>query len=498
MPLVFENTYARLPEQFYERSDPTPVAEPRWLAVNDTLADELGLTQEERRGETFLAVLAGNTRLPGSEPIALAYAGHQFGGFVPKLGDGRAILLGEVRDVKGVRLDVQLKGAGRTSFSRRGDGRAALGPVLREFLVSEAMFNLGVPTTRSLAAVATGERVYRETPLPGAVLTRVASSHLRVGTFEYFGRRRDVDSLQLLVDYALSRHYPERRGTEFAPLTLLDAVVTAQARLVAKWMNLGFVHGVMNTDNCSIAGETIDYGPCAFLDTFEPRRTFSSIDSEGRYAYVNQPPIALWNMARFAEALLPLFGDVTDEVVKRLETRLEAFMPQFEAAYGEGLCAKLGLAHTPEHVEVGKRLLDSMHRGSVDFTLGFRQLTELVASERGVSGARARAFLGSFKDEAAVPDVEQWLEGWWARVQAGDVRTSLERMAKANPVFIPRNHHVEAALAAAAQGDLAPFERMYTALRRPFDEGLAAQPEFADLTTPPGEEQWDYCTFCGT
>lgn len=494
MPLDFDNTYARLPEQFYERIDPTPVAEPRWLAVNDVLADELGLTQEERRGETLLAALAGNTRLPGSEPIALAYAGHQFGGFVPKLGDGRAVLLGEVLDVNGVRRDVQLKGSGPTSFSRRGDGRAAVGPVLREFLVSEAMFNLGVPTTRSLAAVATGERVYRETPLPGAVLTRVASSHLRVGTFEYFGRRRDVDSLGTLVDYALSRHYPERRGAEFAPLALLDAVVTAQAQLVAKWMNLGFVHGVMNTDNCSISGETIDYGPCAFLDTFEPRRTFSSIDSQGRYAYINQPPIALWNMARFAEALLPLFGDVTDDVVKRLETRLEAFMPQFEAAHGEGLCAKLGLSHAPEHVELGKRLLDSMHQANVDFTLGFRRLTAIAASEQDANADASREFVNSFKDESVTPLAKQWLEQWWERVQAGDVRASLTRMRKANPVFIPRNHHVEAALEAAARGELTPFERLYTALRRPFDE----QVEFDELTSPPGEEQWEYCTFCGT
>ncbi len=488
MPLEFDNTYARLPDQFFERIDPTPVADPRWLATNPSLAAQLGLRADELPSEQLLAVLSGNTRLPGSAPVALAYAGHQFGGFVPKLGDGRAILLGEVLDTDGARRDIQLKGSGRTSFSRRGDGRAALGPVLREFIVSEAMFALGVPTTRSLAAVTTGELVYRETPLPGAILTRVASSHLRVGTFEYFGRRGDVRSLTLLVDYALERHYPERRNGAFAPLELLDAVVGAQAHLVAKWMNLGFVHGVMNTDNCSIAGETIDYGPCAFLDTYDPERTFSSIDSGGRYAYVNQPQIALWNMARFAEALLPLFGETTPEIVTRLEAPLMRFMPQYERAYGEGICAKIGLEHSPNHVELARRLLELMRKARVDFTLAFRRLTDLAQDEPD-------SFTELFGDEP----VTAWILEWRDRLargnaDSGSIADAVRCMSHVNPVFIPRNHRVEEAIAAATTGDLQPFERLRAALRRPFEP----QPDFHDLTTPPGEEQWDYCTFCGT
>ncbi len=486
MPFQFDNTYARLPDQFFERIDPTPVAHPRWLATNQPLAAELGLRADELPSEQLLAGLSGNTRLPGSAPVALAYAGHQFGGFVPKLGDGRAILLGEVLDTNGLRRDIQLKGSGRTSFSRRGDGRAALGPVLREFIVSEAMSALGVPTTRSLAAVTTGESVHREMPLPGAILTRVASSHLRVGTFEYFGRREDVDSLKLLVDYAIERHYPERRNGEFAPLELLDAVVGAQAHLVAKWMNLGFVHGVMNTDNCSIAGETIDYGPCAFLDTYDPERTFSSIDSGGRYAYVNQPQIALWNMARFAEALLPLFGETTPEIVTRLEAPLKRFMPQYERAYGEGVCAKIGLEYSPNHLELARRLLELMRKARVDFTLAFRRLTELVDD-------KPDAFTELFGDEP----ITAWILEWRARLPRRDSDSSADavrRMSRANPVFIARNHRVEEAIAAATAGDLQPFERLRAALRRPFEP----QPDFDDLTTPPGEEQWDYCTFCGT
>jgi serine/tyrosine/threonine adenylyltransferase len=387
MSLSFDNTYARLPEHFYERIAPTPVSEPSWLATNARLAALLGIASDELSSDAMLSALAGNRLLEGSEPIALAYAGHQFGGFSPKLGDGRAVLLGEVLGIDGARRDIQLKGSGPTSFSRRGDGRAAIGPVLREFIVSEAMFALGVPTTQSLAAVATGEPVFRETMLPGAVLTRVASSHLRVGTFEYFGRRGDADALLTLTNYALERHYSEHQGSEFAPLALLDAVMTAQATLIAKWMNLGFVHGVMNTDNCSIAGETIDYGPCAFLDVYDPARTFSSIDHGGRYAFGNQSRIGLWNMARLAEALLPLFGDVNEATVRQLEERLGGFESRFEGRYGAGLCAKLGLEHRAENVELGRQLLQLMQQGRVDFTQAFRRLTD-VASDTGDSPSR--------------------------------------------------------------------------------------------------------------
>lgn len=492
VPLSFDNTYARLPEHFYERIAPTPVAKPQWLATNPRLGALLGLTTVELNSEPLLAALAGNQVLPGSEPIALAYAGHQFGGFVPKLGDGRAVLLGEVIGTDGVRRDVQLKGSGPTSFSRRGDGRAAIGPVLREFIVSEAMFALGVPTTQSLAAVATGEPVYRETLLPGAVLTRVASSHLRVGTFEYFGRRGDADALSTLVDYALERHYPEacaeRRSAEPAALVLLDRVMSAQAALIARWMNLGFVHGVMNTDNCSIAGETIDYGPCAFLDVYEPSRTFSSIDHAGRYAFGNQPRIGLWNMARLAEALLPLFGEVTPDIVARLEQHLGAFEQRFEQHYAAGLCVKLGLAHQPENVALGERLLQLMHDGRVDFTQAFRRLTHLASDD----GDTFTELFGHPEAQAVTTWVLEWRQR--ASVDGGFTPARREAMLRANPAFIPRNHLVEAAISAAAQGDLAPFERLRAALLHPFDE----QPELADLTATPGDEQWSYRTFCGT
>lgn len=483
MPLRFDNSYAKLPQQFYEKIAPTPVANPTWVAKNEELGELLGLEPAEWGSPDLLRALAGNGTLPGAEPIALAYAGHQFGGFVPKLGDGRAILLGEVIDRDGQRRDVQLKGSGPTSFSRRGDGRAALGPVLREFLVSEAMFTLGVPTTRSLAAVSTGEPVYRETTLPGAVLTRVASSHLRVGTFEYFGRRGDATSLRALVTYAMERHALPMSGESEPALALLNGVIAAQAKLVAKWMNLGFVHGVMNTDNCSISGETIDYGPCAFLDTFDPERTFSSIDSGGRYAYENQPRIALWNMARFAEALLPLLGDVTPTLIGTLEERLGSFMPLFESEYGVGLCAKLGLSHSPSNVEFAQKLLDLMQQGRVDFTLAFRRLTQLA-------GDGADEVTELFGEQPITP----WLLEWRNRTAREASDAVVRRMAAVNPVFIPRNHRVEEAIAAANAGDLAPFERLRSALRQPFID----QDEFADLATPPGEEQWDYCTFCGT
>jgi uncharacterized protein YdiU (UPF0061 family) len=490
VPLSFDNTYARLPHHFYERIAPTAVSKPNWLATNARLGALLGLTTEELNSEGMLSALAGNTLLPGSEPIALAYAGHQFGGFVPKLGDGRAVLLGETIGTDGARRDIQLKGSGQTSFSRRGDGRAAIGPVMREFIVSEAMYALGVPTTQSLAAVSTGDPVYRETMLPGAVLTRVASSHLRVGTFEYFGRRGDADSLLTLTLYALDRHYPEQQGGESAPLALLDAVMSAQATLIAKWMNLGFVHGVMNTDNCSIAGETIDYGPCAFLDVYDPTRTFSSIDHAGRYAFGNQPRIGLWNMARLAEALLPLFGEVTPDVVSRVEDRLGAFESRFAQHYDAGLCAKLGLPFEPQNAALGERLLQLMHDGRVDFTQAFRRLTDLA-------GDSGDTFSELFtRRQAQDLPVTAWLLEWRQRaaVSGGFTPERHDAMRHANPAFIPRNHLVEAAITAATEGDLGPFQRLRAALERPFDD----QPGFADLAAPAGEEQWNYQTFCGT
>src|SRR5437588_543388 len=341
--LPFDNSYARLAERFYARLAPTPVAAPRLVKLNTALAAELGLDAGQLASPQGVEVLAGNRIAPGSQPIALAYAGHQFGNFVPQLGDGRAILLGEVLDKDGVRRDIQLKGSGPTPFSRRGDGRAALGPVLREYIVSEAMAALGIPTTRALAAVTTGEMVWRETPLPGAVLTRVASSHIRVGTFQFFAAQGDLDAIRRLADHVIARHYPEAVDAANRYRTLLDLVISRQAALIAKWQLVGFIHGVMNTDNMSIAGETIDYGPCAFMDVYHPGTVFSSIDQMGRYAYRNQPRIAQWNLARFAECLLPLLAQSEDAGLQQAQEALDAFAPHFEAAYTSGLRRKLGL-----------------------------------------------------------------------------------------------------------------------------------------------------------
>jgi len=488
MPFSFDNSYARLPSRFYAKVRPTPVARPALLAINDELAATLSLARDELTSELGIATLAGNHLPEGADPIALAYAGHQFGSFVPQLGDGRAILLGEIVGRDGRRRDVQLKGSGRTPFSRGGDGRAALGPVLREYVVSEAMVALGVPTTRALAAVTTGEPVYRENVLPGAILTRVAASHLRVGTFQFFAARDDRDALIALTNYALARHYPEVSKQEGPALALLEAVMTAQSTLVARWLALGFVHGVMNTDNTSISGETIDYGPCAFLDTYDPARTFSSIDRNGRYAFANQPRIALWNLARLAEALLPIIGDDQDRSIKILTERLDTFGARFDATYGAELRKKLGLSTEQDgDIELARDLLNRMAAGKVDYTLCFRRLTEVAASG----------------DETRVgelfPDPEvfaEWLRMYRARLEQESlsVEDREKLMRGVNPAFIPRNHRIEEMISAATSGDLGPFERLRRVLARPYED----QPEAIDLQAPPGDEQWHYRTFCGT
>ncbi|MDZ4366100.1 MAG: YdiU family protein, partial [Afipia sp.] len=376
IPIAFDNSYARLPQRFFAAVAPTPVPAPRLIRLNTPLASQLGLDPDWLKGPEGVAMLSGNGVPAGAAPIATAYAGHQFGGFSPQLGDGRAILLGELVDRRGRRHDLQLKGAGPTPFSRRGDGRAALGPVLREYLVSEAMAALGVPTTRALAAVLTGETVRRDTLLPGAVLTRVASSHIRIGTFQFFAARGDVEALRLLADHVIARHYPDCVG-DGRYLALLEAVITAQAALVAQWLAIGFIHGVMNTDNMSIAGETIDYGPCAFMDTYHPTTVFSSIDEHGRYAFGNQPPIARWNLTRFAEALLPLFADDPDKAVSIAQDALSRFDPQFRARLIAAFRRKLGLTtEEVDDVELIMALLDTMQRGEADFTLVFRRLSE--------------------------------------------------------------------------------------------------------------------------
>ena len=486
---AFDNSYARLPERFYARLDPTAVKAPRLLELNERLAAELGLDAGFLSTPAGTAILAGNSIAPGSQPIALAYAGHQFGNFTPQLGDGRAILLGEVVDAKGRRRDIQLKGSGPTPFSRRGDGRAALGPVLREYIVSEAMEALGIPTTRSLAAVATGEAVVRETFLPGAVLTRVASSHIRVGTFQFFAARGDTDALRLLADHVIDRHYPEAR-TEDAhgaqPYRALFArVIARQAELVARWMLVGFIHGVMNTDNCSVAGETIDYGPCAFMDAYKPDTVFSSIDQGGRYASANQPRIAHWTMARFGETLLPLLAGDSDAALAIANETLATYQGLYGHALLAGMRRKLGL-FTEEDGDgaLAQGLLDAMTEGRADFTKTFRGLDP-------DSDAEVRPL---FAEGAAY---DAWAAQWRERLarEPQHASTRVAAMQGVNPAYIPRNHRVEAALAAAIDhDDYAPFEEMLAVLARPFE----ARPEFADYAEPPPPDEGVYKTFCGT
>jgi uncharacterized protein YdiU (UPF0061 family) len=486
----FDNSYARLPDRFFSRLRPTPVAAPRLVKLNVELARELGLDPARLASTEGVEVLAGNRIAEGSEPIAQAYAGHQFGGFVPQLGDGRAILLGEVVDAAGVRRDIQLKGSGPTPFSRRGDGRAALGPVLREYIVAEAMHALGVPTTRALAAVVTGEYVFREEALPGAVLTRVAASHIRVGTFQYFAVRRDIAAIRELADHVIARHYPEAAAAQNPYRAMLDAVIARQAALVARWLAIGFIHGVMNTDNMSIAGETIDYGPCAFMDTYDPGAVFSSIDSQGRYAYANQPQIAQWNLARLTETLLPLLAATEAEQLEAGQNALTAFAGLFEAAYVRELSAKLGLMEARDgDLDLAHDLLDRMTRGEADFTLTFRGLVDAVADP----GADA-AVAALFKEPAAFAE---WATRWRQRLreERGDPVARREVMRRANPLFIPRNHLVEEAISAAVRRqDFEPFETLVAVLARPFDD----QPERARYTRPPKPEEAVRQTFCGT
>ncbi|RBP95574.1 uncharacterized protein YdiU (UPF0061 family) [Rhodobacter sp. 140A] len=473
MTLPFDNSYARLPERFFARLDPAPVRAPALLALNCDLALRLGLDPEALAAPEGVAMLSGNAVPAGAAPLAQAYAGHQFGGWVPTLGDGRAILLGEIVAPDGARVDLALKGAGQTPFSRRGDGRAWLGPVLREYLVSEAMAALGVPTTRALAAVATGEVVVRDAMgRPGAVLARVAASHIRVGTFQYFAARGDTEALALLADQVIARHYPEAGG----PLELLRAVVAAQARLIAAWMALGFIHGVMNTDNMAVSGETIDYGPCAFMDAYHPSTVFSSIDQYGRYAYANQPQIAVWNLAQFATCLLPLMG-AREAAIEAATEAVNGFVPLYQAEWLARFGRKIGLAAaTAEDQPLIESLLGRMASERADFTRSFRGLVT-----------------GSARAEFAEPlAFDTWAPDWQARLAREADPQAV--MAAANPVRIPRNHRVEAAIAAAVEGDLAPFTRLSAALANPF----AADPALADLEAAPRAHEIVHRTFCGT
>ena len=469
--IPFNNSYATLPPRFYTRQHPTPVAAPTLLAFNEALAADLGITPGT--GPEMAQVFAGNLVPKGAAPLAQAYAGHQFGGFSPQLGDGRAILLGEVVDHYGHRRDIQLKGSGPTPYSRRGDGRAWLGPVLREYLLSEAMFALGIPTTRALAAVTTGETILRERKLPGAILTRVAASHIRVGTFQYFAARRDTEALQALFDYTRQRHYPE---TE-TPLEFLNAVIARQIDLVVKWLSIGFIHGVMNTDNTSLSGETIDYGPAAFMDSYHPVTVYSSIDQNGRYAYDNQANILAWNMAQLATSLVPLMP-ATEEAIKTFTDAIHGMADQIKTAWLQAFGQKIGLAHaTPEDEPLITDLLSMMADNQADFTNTFRALATNTAAR------------DQFTNPAAF---DVWEPRWQARLQRET--DAAQRMQAVNPAFIPRNHRVEQMIQAAEQGDMAPFHRLLTVLATPFSD----QPQAQDLTRPPMPQEVVQQTFCGT
>lgn len=472
--IPFDNSYAALPDGFFARMQPRTATAPRLLAFNAPLASELGI--EAGSDEAALAqAFSGNALPEGADPLAQAYAGHQFGGFSPQLGDGRALLIGEVVDRKGKRRDLQLKGSGRTPFSRGGDGLAAIGPVLREYLMSEAMFALGVPTTRSLAAVATGDEVFRETPLPGAVLTRVASSHLRVGTFEFFAARRDASRMRQLLDFAISRHFPHAS----TPLEFLQAVIAAQAELVAHWMSIGFIHGVMNTDNTTISGETIDYGPCAFMDNFHPATVYSSIDRQGRYAYDNQRHVLPWNMAQLASSLL-LLEDDTDSSVQAYTQAVHDMPGQIDAAWLRRFGAKLGLsAPTEDDRPLIEALLALIANQGADFTNTFRAL----------SSGDVRAAAALFSDPAPLQD---WAEGWQSRLAAEVAPCDL--MRSVNPAVIARNHRVDQALVAAMNDNLQPFQDLHRVLATPFD---LAETD-AGYAQPPRPEEEITATFCGT
>jgi uncharacterized protein YdiU (UPF0061 family) len=486
----FDNLYARLPERFFARQAPTPVAAPRLIRANADLARDLGMDAACLSSPEGVEILAGNRVAPGSEPLAAAYAGHQFGHFTPQLGDGRAILLGEVVDPLGLRRDIQLKGSGPTPFSRRGDGRAALGPVLREYVVSEAMAALGVPTTRALAALVTGETVWRERALPGGIVVRVAASHIRIGTFQYFAARQDEDAVRILADHVIARHYPAARAAANPYRALLESVIGRQADLVARWLMLGFIHGVMNTDNMSVAGETIDYGPCAFMDAYNPATVFSSIDQGGRYAYDQQPRIAQWNLARLSETLLPLLDDDQEAAIEAANAALGTFATRFHAAYGAGLSAKLGLQTAREgDLALAQDLLARMAANGADFTLTFRRLCAAAEDEAGDGDLRAL-----FADPAAY---HAWAAGWRRRLDAegGDPGARARAMRAVNPAYIPRNHRVEQAIRAAEDhGDFAPFDALVGVLAHPYDD----QPGRESYADPPRPDEIVHQTFCGT
>jgi uncharacterized protein YdiU (UPF0061 family) len=489
---AFEHTYVRDLEGLFTPWQAATAPAPRLLELNTTLAVELGIDPDALRTPAGVATLVGNSTEPGSTPVAQAYSGHQFGGYSPRLGDGRALLLGEVLDARGERRDVHLKGSGRTPFARGGDGKAAVGPMLREFVISEAMHAMGVPTTRSLAVTATGEMIVRDTAVPGAVLTRVAASHVRVGTFQYAAALDDPTVLPRLADYAIARHHPAAAQSDAPYLGLLQAVIDVQAALIARWMLVGFVHGVMNTDNMTVSGETIDYGPCAFMDAYDPSTVFSSIDQHGRYAFGNQPDIAMWNLARFAETLLPLIATDPHDAVGPAMELLGTFDTRYRQHWNEGMRAKLGLPDgLVDEAAAGDEslvtdLLHLLQEQRIDYTMFLRSLSSAVRGD----AAASRSLL-------AQPEMfDTWCERWLVRVLAEgrDPHAVAAAMDAVNPVYIARNHQVEAALAAATAGDLGPFDRLVDVVTQPFTE----RPGLADYAAPAPASFGNYRTFCGT
>jgi uncharacterized protein YdiU (UPF0061 family) len=483
--IKFDNSYARLPEKFYSNVNPTPVKNPNLIKLNMRLADSLGINLESIDCEK---VLSGNLLLDGSKPIAMAYAGHQFGHWVPQLGDGRAILLGEVIDVKGDRRDIQLKGCGPTPFSRMGDGRAWLGPILREYALSEAMQNMGVPTTRALSAMSTGENVYREEEFPGAILTRVAYSHVRVGTFQYFAARHDLEALKILADYVINRHYDSCARDNNPYLSLLKEVIKRQALLVSKWMGIGFIHGVLNTDNTSIFGETIDYGPCAFMDEYNSNKVFSSIDQTGRYAYRNQPEIIRWNLACFASCLLPLINEDEKKAISLAQNAVDEFPSLYKSYWIKIFRNKIGLAKEYENdEELINALLNLMEINKTDFSLTFRSLSKLVINNNDMQ------FKNYFLNQNKIND---WIDKWKNRLSLEDKdnKNIFKFINSINPAYIPRNHIIEEIISEALKGDYSYFEMLNKVLTKPYDE----QKQYKNYKRSPDANQIVTQTFCGT
>jgi uncharacterized protein YdiU (UPF0061 family) len=492
MIVNFDNSYKKLPERFYQSIEPSPVANPKLIKFNYSLADELNIISAGKTEKNIADYFSGNQILNGSEPLAQAYAGHQFGHFVPQLGDGRAILLGEVLDRNSSRKDIQLKGSGPTNFSRRGDGRAWLGPVLREYLLSETMHNLGIPTTRALCAVSTGENIYRTEPLPGAILTRIASSHIRVGTFEYFSYRSDREALEILINHVIDRHFQDLNHSSNKALELLKRVASAQSQLIVKWLSVGFVHGVMNTDNTSIAGETIDYGPCAFMDTYDPGIVFSSIDHYGRYSYKNQSEIGLWNISCLAGCLLDFIDTNRDRAISACQEVFDEYKKTFKENHQKIFLQKIGIfesSNQQDEWQIVQEFLDFLKKYRGDFTLSFRNLSSLVADDN------CNQFLAGFDDGAERnAEFTTWLKKWRAKIQSQSSIDLEGRMNTINPAFIPRNHNVEEMIKLAQQGDYGYFEDLLACLQNPYN----AQARFQKFYEAPSDKSAQYVTFCGT